>query len=368
MSGRSEAPPPLERYGWDSGFAAAFEPHAVQGLVPGRVAVEHKNGYGLYTAAGEVTASLAGGLRHRAASSAELPAVGDWVALRLPPPGQGSAAVVAVLPRRSRFSRQQAGRAAGEQVLAANVDAVFVVSSLTGELNTRRLERYLALAWESGASPAIVLSKADLAGSLDESLARVGEVARGAPVHVISSVEGRGLDELRPYFAGDRTVALLGSSGVGKSTLINVLVGEALQEVAEVRETDGRGRHTTSRRQLVTVPGGGLIIDTPGLRELQLWEGGEGLREAFEDVEELAAACRFSTCAHESEPGCTVRAAVEAGTLPLERLRSWHKLQSELRSFEQRRDERGWAEQKRRAKVATKGLRERVRDKSEGPR
>jgi ribosome biogenesis GTPase len=332
----------LSDFGWNEHFKEHFEPHAGEGLIPGRVAAEHRGAYAVYTEDGDRSAELAGRLRHDALERNDLPAVGDWVVLQ--PLPEGRAVVHAVLPRLSKFSRTVASdqhRVSGEQVLAANVDTVFLVTSLNHDLNARRLERYLVTAWESGAAPAILLNKADLCPAEERTalLAEVEAVAFGVPVHTVSAVTGEGLEELEAYLAPGRTVVLLGSSGVGKSTLVNRLAGRELLATQEIR-SDGRGRHTTSHRELVILPGGGLVLDTPGLRELQLFEGSEGMDEAFEDVASLASECRFSDCAHESEPGCAVAAAIADGTLPPERLESYRKLQRELERVERKRDAR----------------------------
>jgi ribosome biogenesis GTPase / thiamine phosphate phosphatase len=276
-----------------------------------------------------VTAELAGKLRRSAARSHERPAVGDWVALE-PPTADGPGTIHALLPRASAFTRKVAGRERGEQIVAANIDIVFLVTSLNAELNLRRLERYLALAWESGARPIVVLSKADRCDDPAPLVAEVEVVAAGVPVLVTSTKTGQGIADLALALVGHQTGALLGSSGVGKSSLINALVGGERQETAEVRESDAKGRHTTARRELVRLPGGGLLIDTPGMRELALSEAGHGLLSAFDDVEALAAACTFGDCSHGPEPGCAVRAAVAEGRLATERLESYQKLVGEL--------------------------------------
>jgi ribosome biogenesis GTPase len=324
----------LERYGWTPERETEFEQHRSDGLVPARVAVEHRSQYVLYAAGGELRAELAGRLRH----DGEAPAVGDWVALRPP------STIAAVLPRRTVFSRKEPLKSAEEQILAVNADVVFVTSALTErDFKVRRLERYLATAWESGAEPVIVLTKRDLCDWVESAVAEVEAIAFGVPVHAVSPVTGEGVDGLRAYLEPNRTVALLGSSGVGKSTLLNYLAGEERLATREIRD-DGRGRHTTTHRELVPLRGGGLVLDTPGLRELQLWDVGEGLNTAFEDVAEIASRCRFGDCSHETEPGCAVREALATGTLSRERYESYGKLQRELARLERRLDQRARAE------------------------
>jgi ribosome biogenesis GTPase len=343
----------LSALGWSAHFAEAYAPYEGDGLIPGRVAVQHRGAYVVCTETGDVKAELAGRHRHQA-TSADAPVAGDWVALRLYEHGSG-ATIHAVLERRTAFSRKTALHAVEEQVLAANVDVVFLVAGLDGDFNLRRLERYLATAWESGAEPVIVLSKADLCQDVARALTDVEAVALGIPVHVVSGVTGEGVDELRAYLAGNRTVALLGSSGVGKSTLINCLLGEDVQATAELRR-DGRGRHTTTTRELVLVPGGGLVLDTPGIRELQLWDVTEGFGTAFSDVESLFEQCRFRDCSHEREPGCAVKQALADGSLDPDRYRSYQKLQRELRALELKQDRRARAEMGKKLR-----LRERAR-------
>lgn len=336
----------LTALGWDDVLAEQFEPHAIAGLIPGRVAVQHRGAYDVLTERAELRCDVAGRLYDEAASPADLPAVGDWVAVAARPE-EGAGTVQAVLPRRTKFSRKTAWQASEEQVLAANVDVVLIVSSLNEDLNLRRLERYLTLAWESGARPLVVLTKSDLADDVSGAVAAVESVAFGAPVLPISSVTGEGLDELRSHLTPGVTAALLGSSGVGKSTLINTLAGEELLHTQEIRD-DGRGRHTTTRRELIQLPDGALVIDTPGMREVQLWIAEDGLEEAFEDVIELFGHCRFSDCAHQSEPGCAVKEALANGTLAPERWESYLKLQRELEHLERRLDKRAASEQRKR--------------------
>ena len=324
----------LARLGWTPERELEFDPHRAAGLVAGRVAVEHRSAYVVYTEHGEMRSELAGRLRH----DDVWPAVGDWVGVRPP------ATIAAVLSRRTVFSRKEPWLAAKEQVLAANADTVLVTTALTRvDFNLRRLERYLATAWESGAAPAIVLTKTDLCDDLEAAVREVEAIAFGVPVHPINGLTGEGVEALGAYLAGNRTIALLGSSGVGKSTIVNHLAGGELMPTAEIGD-DGRGRHTTRHRELVPLPGGGLVLDTPGLRELQLWDVGEGLDTTFEDVGALAARCRFTDCGHDSEPGCAVRAALRDGTLTRQRFDSWRKLERELERLERRLDARARSE------------------------
>ena len=335
---------------------SSSSPHQHAGLIPGRVAVQHRGAYDVLTELGELRCDVAGRLYDESSSPADLPAVGDWVAVAARPDEQGGT-VQAVLPRRTKFSRKTAWQAAEEQVLAANVDVVLIVTSLNEDLNLRRLERYLTLAWESGARPVFVLTKADLAADVDAAVQEVESIAFGVPVVALSNVTGDGLDALRSHLGPGVTAALLGSSGVGKSTLVNTLLGEELLETREIRD-DGKGRHTTTRRELVQLPGGALVIDTPGMREIQLWVADEGLEEAFEDVTELFGRCRFTDCAHESEPGCAVKAAIADGSLPAERWESYLKLQREMAHLERRLDKRAAAEERKRWKALSVFARE----------
>jgi len=322
----------LESLGWDASFADAFRPFEQDGLAPARVAVEHRSEYVVYAEDGELRAELAGRLRH----GDEHPAVGDWVAVALRT-AEGRATIQAVLPHRSAFVRKVARSETKPQVVAANVDVVFVVCGLDTNYSARRIERYLTLAWESGAQPVVLLTKADLCDEVEARVYEIESVAFGVPVHSVSAPHGDGVETVRAYVPAGRTAALLGSSGVGKSTLVNTLVGEELLATREIRE-DGRGRHTTTHRQLVPLPHGGLVLDTPGMRELQLWDADEGLHTAFADVDALAAECRFADCAHRHEPGCAVRAALADGALDVERFESWQKLRRELEWLARRQD------------------------------
>lgn len=332
----------LDALGWSAHFEEAFGAFAGNGLLPARVAVQHRGAYVVWTETGELSAELSGRLRNDGAEGAELPVSGDWVVVRPYPDGSG-ATIHAVLPRRTAFSRKEPFKAVREQVLAANVDAVFVVTGLDRDFNLRRVERYLATAWESGADPVVVLSKADLCPDVAQAMAAVEAVAIGVPIHAVSCVTGKGVEELRALIGGNRTVALLGSSGVGKSTLINFLLDKEALPTGELRR-DGRGRHTTTNRELVALPGGGLVLDTPGLRELQLWDAGDGLGTTFGDVEALFDHCRFRDCSHRREPGCAVKRALADGSLDVERWHSYNKLQRELHALELKQDRRARAE------------------------
>jgi ribosome biogenesis GTPase len=341
--------------GWNDRFQALFSDLAEPRLFPARVAREDRDHYLLLDGDGERDAVLAGRLRHEAASRAALPAVGDWVAARAE--ASGLALVTHVLERTSAFTRKRAGETTEEQVVAANVDAVFLVCGLDGDFNPRRIERLLTAAWESGAEPVIVLNKADLAAALDDALDEVRALAPGASVVALSALAGSGLDVLERWLAPGRTVALIGSSGVGKSTLVNALLGASRQATGAVREADSRGRHTTTHRELVPLPSGALLLDTPGMRELQLWGESSGVEDAFPEIAALARACRFRDCAHESEPGCAVRAALDSGELEPGRFESWRKLLRELRWLASRQDARARAEEEAKWKAIHKSMR-----------
>jgi ribosome biogenesis GTPase len=318
----------LHRLGWDDGFDAAFAGHRAAGLAPARVAIQHRGAYDLLAEAGELRAAAS----TRLFKADELPAVGDWVGVDL-----DSSIVEAVLPRRTAISRKEVWHVTREQVLAANIDVAFLVQALPLDFNPRRLERYLAMAWESGAQPVVLLTKADLVDDPTSYLDEVEAVTLGAcPAHAVSATAGLGLEELRAWLAPNRTAVLLGSSGVGKSTIVNALMGSELLATQEVREGDHRGRHTTTHRELIVLESGGVILDTPGIRELQLWDA--DLEQTFGDVEEIAQRCRFSDCAHDREPGCAIREALADGSLSSERWHSYVKLQRELDAIEARRN------------------------------
>jgi ribosome biogenesis GTPase / thiamine phosphate phosphatase len=353
----------LDDLGWDEPLAAAFEPwRAREDHLPARVAVEFNHLYRVYVDGAEVEAVVSGRLKHHAESRGELPAVGDWVVVRKRL-DEDIASIVHVLPRRSRFSRKVAGGVTEEQVVAANVDVVFLVMALDADFSQRRLERYLLVARESGADPVVLLTKPDLGADLPARMAEVATVAGLLPVHVLNPRSGEGTDALRAYVGRGRTCALLGSSGVGKSTIVNRLVGADVQKTRAVRAADSKGRHTTTHRELVPVPGGGLLLDTPGMRELQLWAAENAVVASFDDVERHAGACRFSDCRHRDEPRCAVKAAVAEGVLPADRLESYLKLQDELAHLARQQDQRALLEEKRRGRIGAKALRQSLRAK-----
>ena len=327
----------LEQLGLNEDFAQEFKQYEMEGFSVGRIALEHKRMYRVFCEEGELLAEVSGKFRFGAAGREEYPSVGDWVVIAARPE-EGKATIHAVLPRFSKFSRKIAGRTTEEQIVAANVNTVFLVNALNNDFNLRRIERYLIMAWESGATPIIVLSKADLCEDVDAKLADVESVAFGVPTYVVSSIENKGLEPLHQYLQPGQTVALLGSSGAGKSTLTNYFIGNEKQIVQEVREGDDRGKHTTTHRELVMIPNGGLIIDTPGMRELQLWESDDASEQVFHDIHELEEQCRFTDCKHQSEPGCAVKNAIAEGTLSQGRYDSFLKLQKELAYLERKAD------------------------------
>ncbi|OYX93792.1 MAG: ribosome small subunit-dependent GTPase A [Caulobacter sp. 35-67-4] len=326
----------IQQYGWSGPLAQDFEPHARAGQTPGRVVVQRRGAYLVATDEGELRAKPAGRLLHDA-GEAEHPVVGDWVALTVNK-AQRTATIHAILPRRTAFMRRAADSVQTLQVIAANIDVAFVVTSMNADFNPRRLERYLAAAWQSGARPVVLLTKSDLADQPETLAQQAAGLAARCPVIAVSARQGVGLDAVRDHIAPGETCVLIGSSGVGKSTLVNVLSGEERMATQEIRAADARGRHTTSHRQLFLLPGGGLILDTPGIREVGLIDAEEGLSVVFYDIERLAHDCRFRDCGHANEPGCAVRAALQSGALDPGRWASFQKLGLELAAVENKAD------------------------------
>jgi len=341
----------LESLGWNPVFAEAFKTHEGGDLIPGRIAVQHRAYYSILSEIGELKGEVTGKMEYLASGPQDLPAVGDWVVLH-PRSEESAATIVELLPRKTKFSRKVAGRKTEEQIVAANVDVVFIVSGLDHDFNPRRIERYLVLARQSGAEPVVLLNKTDLRDDIKEIRKEVARIAGDIPVVMTSALNDKGLDAIIKYLKPGRTGALLGSSGVGKTTIINHLLGSA-RKTAEVRENDSRGRHTTAVRELILLPSGGLLIDTPGMRELQLWGGAEGVEETFDDIEELERQCKFRDCSHDVEPGCEVRAALEGGTLEPERYESYRKLLRELAYHNRKQNQAEQRKEKERIKKRT---------------
>jgi len=337
----------INQFGWSEALSQQFAPFAEQGLIPGRVVVQHRGQYDLITPEGEAKATISGRFAHEAGEGA-YPVTGDWVGVSL---DSGAATIHAVLPRRTAFIRKAAGPSQTPQVVAANVDAAVLVAALTPDFNPRRLERYLAIAWQSGARPLVVLTKADLCPDVDEAVAATQAMAVGVDVIAVSAATGDGMADLASRLLPGETAVLVGSSGAGKSTLVNALAGEARMAVGAIREEDGRGRHTTSHRELVLLPGGALILDTPGMRELGLLDADEGITAAFEDIDALAEQCRFHDCGHTNEPGCAIATALETGVLDPARWRNYQKLQREA-AFSDRKEDRAARSAERRKWVA----------------
>ena len=350
----------LNVLGWNDFFEESWKAHDRHALEPGRVIEEQKEAYRVVGASGELAAEITGRLRYAALERSDFPAVGDWVAMEAFPE-EGKALIHLVLPRRTKLSRKAAGDRTVEQILVTNVDTAFVVMSLNADFNLRRLERYLGAVWQSGAQPVVLLSKADLCGDREALGLDVAEATPGVNSHVLSAYTGEGLGALEPYIGSGRTVVLLGSSGVGKSTIINRLLGSETQKTLEIRSADDRGRHATTYRRLFLMPSGGVLIDTPGMREFEAWDAETGLEDAFDELAAISANCRFRDCTHETEPGCAVLAGVAGGTLDPDRLANYRKLKRELQYQELRRDAAAQAEQKRLRKQIQRAHRQRYK-------
>lgn len=354
----------LADLGWTDTLDTAFAPHAAAGRLPARVTLQLKGFWEVTTPETARLAECTGKFLNETTAIADMPAVGDWVALELLPGDDTRALIHAVLPRRTKFSRKAAGLQVVEQVVAANIDTVFLVSSLDANFNLRRIERYLAAARASGAQPVVVLNKSDLADDAAALRAEVEAIAQDVPVIVTSALKRGGVKALRPWLQPHTTVAFLGSSGVGKSTLINEVVGDDVQFTQENRAIDGKGRHTTTQRELLVSPDGVLIIDTPGMRELQPWQADEAVGDVFADLRTLTLQCKFTDCSHTTEPGCAIAAALADGTLALPRWQSYQRLQREAAYEVRRTDRRASQKHKTEWKKVTKQLRQRIHEKN----
>ena len=335
----------LDSYGWSARLRDAFDTHAANDWLPGRVITESKGFYVVVTELGEMHARVSGSFRYASSNRKDFPVVGDWVGLRAAS-ADDVGMIQAVLPRQTNISRKVAGDGTQEQVMCSNVDYVFIASSVDQEFNLRRIERYISTVLNSGATPVVVLNKIDLIADdaeLREKRSQIGSISCDISVHFVSSLTGKNLSDLSPYFTPGKTVVLLGSSGVGKSTITNYFLGKAQQKTMSVMEKNSVGRHTTTQRHLFLLVNGGLLIDTPGMRELQLWQNEDSPSVlGFDDVKKIAENCRFSDCTHKHEPGCAVRQAVDSGVLDEARLKSLWKLQAELGHLESRKNEVGW--------------------------
>jgi len=359
----------IHKLGWNNFFESQFHEWRSGGRYPARVAEEHRGRYVIITEEGACAAEVSGRFRHRVESRSRYPCVGDWVAAASAS-GNDRGIIHGVLERKSAFSRKgvcsggmpDTGGRTEEQVLAANIDTVFLVGGLDGDFNVRRMERYLAAAWDSGATPVVLLNKADICPDVGRYVEEIESIAFGVPIHIISAAEETEMESLDTYLGAGMTSVFLGSSGVGKSTIINCLLHEERLKTTAVREADSRGRHTTTYRQMILLPGGGIVIDTPGMRELQPWDSDDGVGRTFEDVEQLAAQCRFNDCSHQTEPGCAIRNALDDGTLGEKRFDSYQKLLKEKRFLAMRKDQ---AAQRRFVRAWDKRIRQHLQVKKD---
>jgi ribosome biogenesis GTPase len=349
----------LADFGWDESRRPQLEEPALAGCGPARVIEKHLRAFTLITEDGEREGHCLRGIIDEGMG---FPALGDWVAAE-PETPDGKRLIRRILPRRGAFTRKRAGDELAEHVIAANVDFVFIVAGLGEEYNPRRLERYLAAAYSFGAAPVILLNKTDLRADWKSELGEASGLAAGVPVHPVSAQSGAGLEALAAYWGPGRTAAFVGSSGVGKSSLINRLLGREAQKTASVRAVDDKGKHTTVSGRLILLPGGGVLVDTAGMRELQLWDSSEGLETVFSEIEAAAEHCKFRDCAHEAEPGCAVRAALEAGKIEAQRLDSWRKLRRELDYMAAKEDKVLESQKKKKWKEMSRALRRRIEDK-----
>ncbi len=350
----------LNELGWNHFFQQQTADQNPE-FLPARVSRQDANRYILLSEKGELIGHLPGRFRQLALSKADIPTVGDWVLVSPIEGGEaGTVQIEYLLERKSKFSRKEAGDVVDEQVVAANIDTIFIVNGLDDDFNPKRIERYLLLSWDSGAVPVIVLNKSDICDDLDNKLEELEAIAMGTPIITISAKEGSGIDAIRENIESGSTCALMGSSGVGKSTIINALLGYERFDTGEVREDDSKGRHTTTFREMVRLPEGGLIIDTPGMREIQVWADEESIGRSFSDIEELALNCKFTDCQHDQEPGCAIRDAIDDGSLEENRLTSYRKLLRELQHLEAQVDPAARAEKRQARRKFAKSIRNRV--------
>jgi len=349
----------LSEYGWNSYFEAMFEEFSGKEFLPARISVEHRNYYELYSDDGKLKAEKASNIFTKLN---EIPSVGDWAAVSKTG-SENCVRIEAILSRFNKFSRKQAGVVTEEQVMAANLDYLFVVTSLNNELNVRRLERYLTLAWDNKIKPVIILNKTDLVEDYSDILSEIESISFGTPVFAVSALKNSGIENILALLKDNKTGAVVGSSGVGKSTLINSMLSSSKMKVNELSDYKDRGKHTTTHREMILLPGGGIIIDTPGIREIQLWEGEEGLSRMFEDIEKLVLECKFSDCKHESEPGCAVREAISKGQLEEDRFKSYRKLLNEIKYFERKQDKKAQLVEKKKWKKITSEAKKKSKEK-----